>query len=203
VTLAALPKPSADRILLAAERVFARHGYGETSLRQLIAASGVSTTAFYARFASKEAVLDALVARLLGDLHAAATNALGAVKSLEDGFDRGVDVLVETMAAHKPLARLTLTEAAASAGASATLRRSYGLLADLLAARLRQVAERGTIEVGDADAFAWALIGALQIQVLRWAVWGELDDAALSAALRATARTMLPAVVRRRTTPVR
>src|SRR5688572_28375731 len=83
-------KPSVDGILEAAERVFSRHGYGETSLRQLIAEAGVSTTAFYARFGSKEEVLDALVGRLLGALYAAATESLASAKGLEDGFDRGV-----------------------------------------------------------------------------------------------------------------
>ena len=40
-------------ILAAAEALFATTGYGEVSLRQLMAAAGVSTTAFYARFDSK------------------------------------------------------------------------------------------------------------------------------------------------------
>src|SRR3989442_1472508 len=87
-------KPSADAILDAAERVLTRQGYAGTSLRQLIAEAGVSTTAFYARFDSKEAVLDALVERLLRELHTAAAATLSEARSIEDGFDRGVDVLV-------------------------------------------------------------------------------------------------------------
>jgi len=43
-------KPSAERILAAAEALFAKHGYAEVSLRQLIAGARLSTTAFYARF---------------------------------------------------------------------------------------------------------------------------------------------------------
>ncbi|MBS1120882.1 MAG: Bacterial regulatory protein, tetR family, partial [Deltaproteobacteria bacterium] len=65
-------KPSVDKILEAAEKVFAKHGYAVVSLRQLMAAARVSTTAFYARFDSKEAVMAALVTRLLGELYAAA-----------------------------------------------------------------------------------------------------------------------------------
>ena len=38
-------RPSVDRILESAEDVFAKLGYGEVSLRQLMAAAGVSTTA--------------------------------------------------------------------------------------------------------------------------------------------------------------
>ncbi len=38
-------------ILESAARVFGKRGYADTSLRQLMAASRTSTTAFYARFA--------------------------------------------------------------------------------------------------------------------------------------------------------
>jgi len=191
-------RPSSDGILEAAERVFDKQGYGETSLRQLIAEAGVSTTAFYARFDSKDAVLAALVARLLTELHQAATEALGEARSLEDGFERGVHVLVKVLAGHRAVVRLALTEAAASEEALATLRRSYGLLAELLRSKLTRLVERGEIEVADAEALGWALVGALQMQVTRWAVYDELSDKALVAALRSTANALLPAVTRRR-----
>ena len=51
------PRPSSDGILASAEATFAEHGYGDTSLRQLMAKAGVSTTAFYSRFAGKEVTL--------------------------------------------------------------------------------------------------------------------------------------------------
>src|SRR5262245_4103001 len=104
-------RPSADKILEAAERVFARHGYGESSLRQLIAEAQVSTTAFYARFDSKDAVLAALIARLLAELHAAATESLGEARTLEEGFEQGVGVLVRVLSGHRTIVRLALTEA--------------------------------------------------------------------------------------------
>src|SRR4051812_21961818 len=50
-------KPTSDGILDAAELLFAERGFGNTSLRGLIEASRMSTTAFYSRFASKEEVL--------------------------------------------------------------------------------------------------------------------------------------------------
>src|SRR4051812_47637973 len=87
-------KPSADRILSAAETLFANKGYGEVSLRQLIAAAGVSTTAFYARFDSKAAVLDILTERLFAELHAEAAVTFRNVRGFDEGIDRGVDLLV-------------------------------------------------------------------------------------------------------------
>jgi AcrR family transcriptional regulator len=191
-------KPSVDRILAAAERVFAHHGYGETSLRQLIAEAGISTTAFYARFDSKEQVLDALIVDLFMRLDTAAIEALGAARGVDDGFDRGVEALIATLGPRKDLVRLALTEAASSPRSLATLRGAFADLAKMLSARLSRLVERGEVEVEDVEALGWALVGALKIQVIRWAVYGELDDRGLRRALRATARTVLPAIVKKR-----
>jgi AcrR family transcriptional regulator len=189
-------RPTSEGILSAAEAVFARRGYARTSLRVLIAEAGVSTTAFYARFASKEAVLEALIAELLAELHQTATRELGKARSLEEGFGRGVDAMVEVLSPRRALARLALTEAASSRVARTTMHGAYRMLARLLASELESLEERGRITGLDADAFGWALVGALQIQVVRWAVYEELDDEGLARSLRATARALLPAVSR-------
>lgn len=180
------PRPSEDGILAAAEALFAERGFGAPSLRDLLAAARVSTTAFYGRFPDKEAVLVALIERLFADLAAAAAAALPQARSLEDGFARGVDVLVEVVGPRKGLVRLALTEAAAVPAARATLAGAYRGLATLLAARL---AEAG---IADAGVLGWALVGAVEVQVRRWAVLGDLDDDALPEALHATARALVP-----------
>jgi AcrR family transcriptional regulator len=195
---AAAWRPSSEGILDAAERVFARQGYGETSLRQLMAAAEVSTTAFYARFPSKEAVLDALVAKLLGDLTERARVALAGAKSLDEGFDVGVDTLVAVLRGHRDLVRLMLTEAPCSAQSLQTTRAAYGLLAGFLGSKLERLAGRGEVRVEDPTALGWALVGAMQIQVMRWAVYRELSDAELADALRSTARALLPAVTQKK-----
>jgi AcrR family transcriptional regulator len=184
-------KPSADRILETAEDVFAKHGYGEVSLRQLMAAAGVSTTAFYARFDSKEAVMAELTTRLFGELYREAPRVLGEVKSLATGIERGVDLLCDQFAARKALVRLILSEAGSSAVAVAARQTAYGLLAGFLASRFRAMAERKKLVAPDPDALAWALVGALEIQVVRWAVWNEIDLPTLRAQLRAVARAVI------------
>ena len=184
-------KPSADRILETAEDVFAKHGYGEVSLRQLMAAAGVSTTAFYARFDSKEAVMAELTTRLFGELYTEAPRVLGEVRSLATGIERGVDLLCDQFAERKALVRLILSEAGSSAIAVTARRNAYGLLAGFLASRFRAMAGRGKLEAPDPDALAWALVGALEIQVVRWAVWGEIDLPTLRAQLRAVSRAVI------------
>ena len=185
-------KPSADRILEAAEDVFAEHGYAEVSLRQLMAAAGVSTTAFYARFDSKEAVMAALTTRLFGELYAQAPGVLDRARDLESGIVLGVDLLCERFAPKKALVRMILAETGASKAAVDARRRAYSLLAMFLASRFRALVEKKRITVTDADALAWALVGALEVQVTRWAVWNEIDLATLRTQLVAAARAILP-----------
>jgi AcrR family transcriptional regulator len=188
----ATDKPTADGILDAAEGLFAAQGFGNTSLRELIAASRMSTTAFYSRFESKDAVLAALLMRLMTSIGEAFLATMPHAKSVADGFDVGVELLVEALARHRAVARVALGEGAGSPPVRASLLTGYTQLAALLRANLERLAARGEVRVQDADALAWALVGALQMQVLRWAVFDELDDAGLRASLRATAQTLLP-----------
>ena len=182
-------KPSAVRILEAAEQVFAERGYAEVSLRQLIAAAGVSTTAFYARFDSKEAVMAALTSRLFGELYADAPGVLDRARDLESGIVLGVELLCERFAPRQALVRMILAETGASKAAVDARRRAYTVLAGFLAARLRGLKR---VTVRDPDALAWALVGALEVQVTRWAVWDEIDLTTLRAQLIAGARAILP-----------
>lgn len=185
-------KPSADRILAAAETLFATNGYGDISLRQLIAASGVSTTAFYARFDSKDAVLEKLVEQLFSDLYEEATKALPLAKNLEDGIERGIEILCDRFGPRKSLVRLVIAETGSVAGLLEKRRGSYAMLVGFLGHYLRALQTRGRIEVTDPDAMAWALVGALEMQLTRWAVWDELDLDQLRVKLLAVSRAILP-----------
>jgi len=185
-------KPSSDRILVAAEALFASKGYSDVSLRQLIAAAGVSTTAFYARFASKAAVLERLTESLFADLHVEAATVLRRARDLDEGIKRGVDLIVEHFGRRKALVRLIISEAGSVPIVLQKRRQSYAMLALFLARYLRALDERRIITCKDPETVAWALVGALEIQITRWAVWGDLPDAQLTAALRMSAHTILP-----------
>ncbi len=58
-----------DRILDTAERLFGEHGYGATSLRQIIAEARVNLAAVHYHFGSKEDLLDAVVVRKLAPIN--------------------------------------------------------------------------------------------------------------------------------------
>lgn len=59
-----------DKILDTAERLFGEHGFGATSLRQIIAGAGVNLAAVHYHFGSKEELLDAVVVRKLAPINA-------------------------------------------------------------------------------------------------------------------------------------
>ncbi|OGQ18281.1 MAG: hypothetical protein A2138_27630 [Deltaproteobacteria bacterium RBG_16_71_12] len=185
-------KPTADGILHAAERVFAEQGYGATSLRELMTAAKVSTTAFYARFPSKEAVLDELIRGLVESLSKTVLEAAARARDVESGLGIGAEVLVESLLPHKNLVRLFFTESTTSATSKEVVRSLHVQLAALLGARLVKLREKGAVKTADPSALGWALLGAMELQLIRWAVLGDLADSALGAALRATAFAVLP-----------
>lgn len=185
-------KPSSDRILAAAETLFATKGYGAVSLRQLIAASGMSTTAFYARFPSKAAVLDQLTAKLFADLQVEAERVLRSVRDLPEGILRGVDVVVDHFMPRKALVKLVIAESAALPTVLMTRQRAYAMLASFLTRYLRALDSRGRVNMPMPDVVAWAIIGALEIQIVRWAVWDILPAGELRSTLRQTAHAILP-----------
>jgi AcrR family transcriptional regulator len=184
-------RPDAGHILDSAAREFVRSGYADTSLRRLMASAKVSTTAFYARFGSKEEVLRALVRRLLDAIDERARRELALATSVDDGFRRGVAALVDVIAPQRDLVRIALTQSAASAEVTAALGERYAALAALLATQIRSLDGHASV---DAEALAWSLVGALQMQVLRWAVYGQLETEALGPALLAVAEAHLPAL---------
>lgn len=185
-------RPSADRILVAAEQLFATRGYSDVSLRQLMAAAGVSTTAFYARFDSKDAVLDTLSDQLFGELQATAAASLGKVKSFEEGIETGVDVLCKQFGPRKALVRLVIAESGSVAHTLDKRKKSYAMLVAFLAHYLRALSQRGRIDVTDPENMAWALVGAIEMQIVRWAVWDEISLDTLRTQLLAVAHAILP-----------
>jgi len=109
-----------NKILDAAERLFAEHGYTAVSMRSITAAAGVNVAAIHFHFASKEALFEAIfnrrvqpinAARLVG-LHDAQGNGGNEVVELGNvlkafvaphleaakGFDAGSIVLLQFMA---------------------------------------------------------------------------------------------------------
>jgi AcrR family transcriptional regulator len=180
-----------ERILAAAEAVFAEQSFGDTSLRQLIDRAQISPTAFYARYASREAVVEALVERVLGELYRIAGEVTLTAKSVDEGIELGVKGLVKVLGDHKVVVRIALTEGASIPAVRKALHDALSQQAALLASKIGKLHAKGKIPRAEADVLGWTLVGAIMIQVQRWAVFDELGTKKLIANLLSTAHSLL------------
>lgn len=102
------------RILDAAEALFASHGFAETSLRAITAGAGVNLAAVNYHFQSKEALIQAVVARRIEPLNQARIAMLDAVEAatpegplpLEDVLRSFVEPTVRTIRSEPGFAAL-------------------------------------------------------------------------------------------------
>ena len=179
-------KPDRDVMLSQAEMLFAEQGFGACSLRDVLKAMRCSTTAFYARFDSKDEVFEALITELLDDLTHDAVARLADVRGVSEGFDVGVEMLVEILAPHKRLISLALSEGAALEPIRALLADRFEGLVALMQGQLELAG------VDDAHDRAWALVGSVHMQIVRWAVFEQVPDARLADAMRTATRPLLP-----------
>jgi AcrR family transcriptional regulator len=88
------PPSTRERILDAAEELFARHGIADTSLRALTRHAGVNLAAVHYHFGSKDGLLDAVVERIAAPINADRRERLARLEDCGDGAPSAADVLL-------------------------------------------------------------------------------------------------------------
>jgi AcrR family transcriptional regulator len=192
--MARLRAMTAADVLEIAEDLFHRQGYGETSLRQLMAETGLSPTAFYARFESKEKVLEALVVRLFADVFKLISAVFVQSRSIDEAFSGSVRATVTAISKHRAVTRLALTEAPNVPAIRPLVQNAYTAIAGVIRSYVEKVAASYQLEIPDPMATAWALVGVVTMHVTRWAVFDEIDDDQLAVELEKAAQLVLTAV---------
>ena len=99
---------SRDKILDAAEDLFARRGFAGIGMREVADAVGLGKASLFHHFKSKAELYAAVVGRILDHLYAQLTAALAAGGDPLARFDRWIDTLIDAFAAHPTYARLLL-----------------------------------------------------------------------------------------------
>jgi AcrR family transcriptional regulator len=97
---------TAERILDAAEALFAAHGYAGTSLRDVALAVDLRIPSLYNHFDSKESLYAAVLERVLGPVLAALAEPVFEVESRR----RLIELVMELLARHPNLPRLVQHE---------------------------------------------------------------------------------------------
>jgi hypothetical protein len=135
-------------------------------------------------------VLGALVERVLMRVFGLASTALDSSRTADLAFESAVRATVASIAAHKPVMRLILTEAPNLPLVKPVVRGSYiahwGLVTSYLCKLDPPVANPTTA--------AWVLLGTVLVHLNRWAVFEEIDDGQLVAELVAAAHLLQAAV---------
>ncbi|MDX1982511.1 MAG: TetR family transcriptional regulator [Bryobacteraceae bacterium] len=93
-----------DRILDAAEKLFANHGYDATSVRAIATAAGVNLAAINYHFQSKDALLHAVYARRAGPVNARRLELLDEFEAAAGGRPLTPELILEAFL--QPIAEL-------------------------------------------------------------------------------------------------
>ncbi len=99
---------SRDKILDAAQDLFARRGYAGIGMREVAEVAGLGKSSLFHHFRSKAELYAAVVGRILDLFDRRLTVALAAGGDPLLRFDRWIDALVDTFAQHPTSARLLL-----------------------------------------------------------------------------------------------
>lgn len=164
-----------ERVIAAATEVFAKRGYRQTTVDQIVSAAGSGLAAFYELFDGKEDCFLQAVERFRAGGYEYVRAALPADRELpwSEQAVHALRALLEYMAADPYGARVALVEAR-TAGAAAT-ERYDAAIADL-AERLRDAREASPFADRLPERLEVAVIGGVSWFLQQRAAAGKLDD---------------------------
>jgi len=162
-----------QRLLEAAEAVFAEHGYHEASIVKLTEAAGVGQGTFYLYFSGKQEVFDELVRDLNRRVRHAMKEASSQGKTRLEAELLGFRAYFRFTADHPALYRIIRQAEFVS---PEMLRYHYDRLSAGYVEGLREAIERGEIADLDPEVAAWALMGMGELIGMRWILWEEVGE---------------------------
>ena len=100
--------PVRERVLRAAEKIFAQRGYGLASMREVAAAAGIQAASVYHHWRSKDALYADVLERANATLRTIVRDALAHDEPLREQLRRVIGEVFGFLMQHPDLARLTL-----------------------------------------------------------------------------------------------
>jgi AcrR family transcriptional regulator len=169
-TLSARGVETRQKLLDAAESIFAELGYHDASIVKLTEAAGVGQGTFYLYFSSKKEIFDELVR----DLNRRVRHAMK--EASEQGTTRvesellGFGAYFRFTTEHPGLYGIIRQAEFVS---PEMLRYHYDKLSEGYIDGLREAMERGETAQLDPEVTAWALMAAGEMIGMRWILWGD------------------------------
>jgi len=162
-----------QRLLDAAESVFADLGYHEASIVKITEAAGVAQGTFYLYFSSKQEIFEELVRDLNRRVRRAMAEGAERGRTRAEAELLGFKGYFEFAARHGALYRIIRQAEFVSPH---TLHEHYEAIASGYVVALGSAMERGEVEEMDPQVLAWALMGMGELLGMRWIVWDDADE---------------------------
>lgn len=157
-----------DRLLEAAEEVFAEQGFFRASIAEITRRAGVAQGTFYLYFPAKEEIFRELVRKMSHDLRRTLQEAVAPIIDRRDAERVGLETFLKFVLERRNL----YTVMRECEFVDPELHRwYYSRLAEGYMRGLRQAMARGQFRQLDAEAAAYALMGAFHMVGMRWALW--------------------------------
>jgi len=163
-----------ERILEAAETVFAERGYHGAAVEEIVRRTDMSKGGFYFHFPSKEllffTIMDNLTERLLNRLEKCTAREKSAIAKVEVALD----TVFESLVKRRRLAKLLLVQGY-SMGRNFEKKRMdiFSRFAAVIKRTLDHAIDEGTIPPTDTTTVAYSWIGAINEVVIRWLYTGK------------------------------
>lgn len=163
-----------QRLLEAAERVFAEKGYHGAVVDDIIRVSDSSKGGFYFHFPNKQGIFLALVDALVPKLASAVDRAIAGETDPVAQMDAALRTVLETFSRHRQLSKILLVEAVGLGhGFDDKLMQTRSYFALMIQGYLDRAVAAGAIAPLDTETASWAWFGAINEIVVRWLVTGK------------------------------
>jgi AcrR family transcriptional regulator len=165
-----------SRILEAAVSVFARKGYHETRVDDIVVESKTSKGSIYFYFPSKQDIFLGLIDTFSGLLEDRLTEAIKNEKHGIQQMDSALRVSLRLFSQYRTLAKIVLVQAVGLGAAFEERRREINnRFTRIIQTRLDRAVSDGSIPALQTDLAARAWVGALNEVVVHWIYTGEPD----------------------------
>jgi AcrR family transcriptional regulator len=154
-----------QKILNHARDVFARRGYHDAKIDEIVATAGIARGTFYLYFKDKRAVFDEIVDRAFTQIGMAIVRVdpRDPGRSVADQVQENIRRIVRTLLEDRPTTKILLTDAVGIDPAfDRKLHSFYEVVENLLVESLREGQELGIVAPGDTRLFAHLMTGAMK-----------------------------------------
>jgi AcrR family transcriptional regulator len=185
--------PPAERLLAAAEELFAEQSYQQTTVAEICARAGIATGSFYAHFRSKAEIFAAVVRGINADLRAAMRKAIEQAENQRDRERACFRAFFEMLSKRPWMDRIVRESEFV---APSLFREYYERLARGYSRGVRQAQLAGEVDPHfDPEVIAYMYAGIGNFIGMRWADWtagGQVPGDVLDDVLEVLARGLPP-----------